>query len=126
MYGSPAVQCSLAVKLCGLYACIIQNKPCAQKSTGTEQCCLHKHVTVCPVNRTRSPDHVVEQLEIKVLGFVFVQKERLKILRSNTVGYAVMIYLFRFALCGARSSDVDLSCDCRPYNVSADIHLFNK
>jgi len=47
-------------------------------------------------------------------------------MRSHTDGYAVMIYLFRFALCGARSSDVDLSCDFRPYNVGIDIHLCNK
>jgi hypothetical protein len=47
-------------------------------------------------------------------------------MRSYTDDYAVMIYVFRFALCGARSSDVDLSCDFRPYNVGIDINLFNK
>lgn len=48
-------------------------------------------------------------------------------MRSHTDGYAVMIYLFRFVLCDARSSDVDLGCDFRPYNVGIDlIYLINK
>ena len=47
-------------------------------------------------------------------------------MHSHTDDYVVMIYLFRFALCGARSSDVDLICDFRPYNAGIDMHLFNK
>jgi hypothetical protein len=62
-------------------------------SSPTHNAPLHRHVHTHQVDRTRSPDHAAQQLQIKILAFLFVCVGTRMILLLHTDSHTIITSL---------------------------------